>query len=248
MPDKPATTPMTRAETIALVLLTLSQLVLFLIPVIVLGQAIGWPASLRLPANQALPLVAANPLAIQVGYWGYLLTAVAMVPFGIALRRFAMAHGAGGMLADTMAAFAIAAGILKTLGIVRWLTTMPMLADLYVATPDPATRAIIEMNYMTLNAYAGGVGELLGVQLVSGLWLISLGLVFQKLGMRINAIISVALGIAFALTALRTMVPALNALNATVPPFALAWLAMLAVTFWRRASGSGAEGARQHAQ
>ena len=55
MSDKPATTPMTRAETIALVLLTLSQLVLFLIPVIVLGQAIGWPASLRLPANQALP-------------------------------------------------------------------------------------------------------------------------------------------------------------------------------------------------
>jgi len=77
MSDKPATTPMTRAETIALVLLTLSQLVLFLIPVIVLGQAIGWPASLRLPANQALPLVAANPLAIQPGSGGYLLTAVA---------------------------------------------------------------------------------------------------------------------------------------------------------------------------
>jgi hypothetical protein len=46
--------------------------------------------------------------------------------------------------------------------------------------------------------------------------------------------ISVALGIAFALTALRTMVPALNALNATVPPFALAWLVALAVTFWRK--------------
>lgn len=234
MSDKPATRPMTRAETIALVLLTLSQLVLFLIPVIVLGQAIGWPASLRLPANQALPLVAANPIAIQIGYWGYLLTAVAMVPFGIALRRFAMAHGAGGMLADTMAAFAIAAGILKTLGIVRWLTTMPMLADLYVATSDSAIRSIIEINYMTLNAYAGGVGELLGVQLVSGLWLILLGLVFRKLGMRINAMISVALGIAFALTALRTMVPALNALNASVPPFALAWLIALAVTFWRK--------------
>ncbi|MFN7305865.1 MAG: hypothetical protein ACK5TQ_04710, partial [Acetobacteraceae bacterium] len=103
MSDTSPAGPMTRAEAIALVLLTLSQLVLFLIPVIVLGQAIGWPASLRLPANQALPLVAANPLAIQIGYWGYLLTAIAMVPFGIALRRFAMANGAGGMLADTMA-------------------------------------------------------------------------------------------------------------------------------------------------
>ena len=245
MSDKPATTPMTRAETIALVLLTLSQLVLFLIPVIVLGQAIGWPASLRLPANQALPLVAANPLAIQIGYWGYLLTAVAMVPFGIALRRFAMAQGAGGMLADTMAALAIAAGILKTLGIARWLTTMPMLADLYVATPDPAARAIIEVNYMTLNAYAGGVGELLGVQLVSGLWLISLGLVFQKLGMRINAIISAVLGMAFALTAFRTVTPELSVLSAAVPPFALMWLVALAVTFWRR--GSSAKEVGKHA-
>ncbi|MFO0404494.1 MAG: hypothetical protein ACK52P_22745 [Alphaproteobacteria bacterium] len=245
MSVKPTTTSMTRAETIALVLLTLSQLVLFLIPVIVLGQAIGWPASLRLPANQALPLVAANPLAIQIGYWGYLLTAVAMVPFGIALRRFAMAHGAGGMLTDTMAAFAIAAGILKTLGIVRWLTTMPMLADLYVATSDPAARAIIEVNYMTLYAFGGGLGELLGVQLVSGLWLISLGLVFQKLDMRINAIISAVLGIAFALTAFRTMAPALNALSAAVPPFALVWLIALAVTFWRR--GSSTKEAEKHA-
>ena len=59
--------PMSRAETIVLVLLTLSQLVLFLIPLIVLGQAIGWPASLRLPANQAHPLFAAEPLAIQIG-------------------------------------------------------------------------------------------------------------------------------------------------------------------------------------
>ena len=150
------------------------------------------------------------------------------------------AQEAAVLLADTMAAFAIAAGILKTLGIVRWLTTMPMLANLYVGTPDPAIRTMIELNYMTLNAYAGGVGELLGVQLISGLWLILLGLVFRKLGLTINAIISTLLGIAFALTALRTVVPEVNALSATVQPFALVWLVALAVTFWRRASGSTA--------
>ncbi|MCA3419348.1 MAG: hypothetical protein INF88_10650 [Roseomonas sp.] len=57
-----------------------------------------------------------------------------------------------------------------------------MLADLYVAPPDPAARAIIEVNYMTLNAYAGGVGKLLGVQLVSGLWLIALAVTFWRRG------------------------------------------------------------------
>lgn len=121
---------------------------------------IGWAASLRLPASQAPPLAAANLVAIQNGYWDYVLTAIAMVPFVVALRRFAMAHGAGGTPVDAMAAFA-----------------KPTLANLYVGTPDPAIRATIEINYMMLNVYARGVGELLGLQLVSGLCLISLGLV-----------------------------------------------------------------------
>jgi len=83
--------PISRAEKSALILLTLSQIVLFLVPITLLGQAIGWPASLRLPAAEALPLIARNAMALQVGYWGYLLTAVAMVPFVIALRRHALA-------------------------------------------------------------------------------------------------------------------------------------------------------------
>lgn len=226
--------PMTRAETNALVLLTLSQVVLFLIPVIVLGRAIGWPASLRLPASEALPLVAANGVAVQIGYWGYLLTALAMVPLALALRRFAIAHGAGGLLADSMAALGIAAGILKTLGIVRWLIAMPTLANLYGGTADPAVRAAIEINYAVLNAYAGGVGELLGVQLVSGFWLILLGLLLFQVGLRINAIASGALGAGFAVTALRTVLPDLGVLGAILPPVGVLWMVALAVTFWRR--------------
>lgn len=227
--------PMTRAETKALVLLTLSQVVLFLVPLIVLGQAIGWPASLRLPAAEALPLVAAKTMAVQIGYWGYLLTALAMVPFVVALRRFAIARGAGGMLTDMMAAFGIAAAVLKTLGIVRWLIAMPTLASLHAGTADPALRSLIEMNYITLNAYAGSVGELLGVQLFSGFWLILLGLVLHRAGLRLNAIASTVLGIGFALTALRTIFPGLNLLGGVLPPLGLAWLLALAVTFWRRA-------------
>ncbi len=81
--------PISRAETHALVLLLLAQVVLFLIPLIVLGQAIGWPASLRLPAAEALPLIARNANAVQIGYWGYLLTATAMIPLVLALHRHA---------------------------------------------------------------------------------------------------------------------------------------------------------------
>ncbi len=227
--------PLTRAESTGLVLLTLSQVVLFLIPLIVLGQAIGWPASLRLPAAEALPLIASKALAVQIGYWGYMLTALAMVPFVIALRRYALAHGAGSMPSDFMAAFGIAAAVLKTLGIVRWLVAMPGLAALHAQAADPALRTVIEMNYITLNSYAGGVGELLGVQLVSGLWLIALGFVFRQTGLRFNAAASAVLGLGFAVTALRTVVPELHLLGTIMPPLALAWLLVLAATLWRKA-------------
>ncbi len=154
--------PMTRTETHALVMLTLGQVVIFLIPLVVLGQAIGWPASLRLPASEALPLIAGKAIFVQIGYWGYLLTAVAMVPFVIALRRLASAHGAGGLLADTMAAFGVAAAVLKTLGIVRWLIGMPALADLYANTSDPVVRVMFEVCYLTHHSNAGGSGGVVG--------------------------------------------------------------------------------------
>ena len=234
MPTASSAAPMMRAETSALVLLTLAQVVLFLVPIIVLGQAIGWPASLRLPANEALPLIASKATAVQVGYWGYLLTAVAMIPFVIALRRYALAHGAGGMLTDTMATLGVTGAVLKTLGIVRWLIAMPTLASLHAGTTDPALRLIFEVNYTALNGYAGSVGELLGVQLFSGFWLVLLGVSLSRMGWRLNGLASLALGIGFVLNSLRTLAPELGLLSAILPPLGLAWLLMLAGTIWRK--------------
>lgn len=225
--------PMTRAETLSLVVLALAQVVLFLVPLIVLGQAIGWPASLRLPAGDALPLIARNATAVQIGYWGYLLTATAMVPLALALRRFAQAHGIGSLLADSMAAFGIAAAILKTLGIVRWLIAMPSLATLHGSATDLAIRSAIEVNYVALNGYAGSVGELLGVQLFSGLWLVLVGMVLYRAGLRLNGIAGTVIGAGFAITALRTIVPAVDVLGVILPPLGLGWFLVLAGTLWR---------------
>ncbi len=226
--------PTSRAEKTALVLLVLAQVVLFLVPLIVLGQAIGWPASLRLPAAEALPLIARNATALQVGYWGYLLTATAMVPLALALRRHAHAHGEMGLVVDVMAAFGIAAAVLKTLGIVRWLIAMPSLASLHVGSTDPALRTVIEVSYVALNGYAGSVGELLGVQLFSGMWLILLGIVLARTGLRLNGLAGVVIGTGFALTALRTVLPALDVLGSVLPPMGLAWFLVLAVSLWRQ--------------
>lgn len=225
--------PPARAHALPLVLLVLAQVVLFMIPLIVLGSAIGWPASLRLPAVEALPLIAANGGAVQVGYWGYLVTAVAMVPLAMALRRHFASRGADGLVNDTMAAFGVAAAVLKTLGIVRWLMAMPILAMAHGGTTDPSRRAAVETAYTALNGYAGSVGELLGVQLVSGLWLVLLGTLLARTGRRPVGVAGVLVGAGFAANALRSALPGLEVLSAIMPPVGLAWLLWLAVALWR---------------
>lgn len=224
--------PMPRAAAPALVLLLVAQVVLFMIPLIVLGQAIGWPASLRLSAAEALPLIAQQSLAVQIGYWGYLATVVALVPLVMALRQLAHAHGVQGLAVDTMTGFGLAAAVLKSLGIVRWLIAMPKLAVMHSGA-DPALRASIEVGYELLNAYGGSIGELLGVQLFSGFWLISLGVVLGRIGLRLNGWAAIAIGAGFAAAALRTLVPAMEILQSAMPPVILLWLLVLAATIWR---------------
>lgn len=234
MSNTPNAAAIARAETHALVLLLLAQVVLFLIPLVVLGQAIGWPASLRLPAAEALPLIARNAMAVQIGYWGYLATATAMIPLVLALHRHARAQGVSGLVLESMTAFGIAAAVLKTLGIVRWLIAMPTLAQAHGAASEPALRQALEIGYLAVNSYAGSVGELLGVQWLSGLWLILLGMVLARAGLRRNALASALLGLGFAAAAFRTMVPALDSLMTILPPLGLGWFLVLALTIGRQ--------------
>lgn len=241
----PATEPMTRHmidgdHTTALlnlkvlIGLALLQTGLFLVPLIVLGQAIGWPASLRLPAPEALPLIAREAVAVQIGYWAYLLTSLAFVPLAVALRSYAHANGVRGVMVDTAVALGAAAGILKTLGIVRWLAAMPALADLYGATSDPIRKAAIEVSYVALNGYAGAVGELLGVQLVSGVWLVLTGVILARIGMRWIGVAAVIAGALFVATCVRTLIPQAAVLQSVAVPLALLWFPALAVAIWRR--------------
>ena len=60
--------------------LALLQTALFAVPLVVLGRAISWPASLRLPAAEALPLIAAQADAVLLGYGAYLAVSLALIP------------------------------------------------------------------------------------------------------------------------------------------------------------------------
>lgn len=148
-------------------LLLVLEVLLQTVPLVVLGAAIGWPASLDEPASVNLPLIVEQRGAVLVGYGSYLLYSVLILPLAFLLYRvLADREGPASPLLTIAVGFGIVSALARTLGIVRWLFMMPVLAGIYL---DPqasgATREAVAMFYEAFNAYAGGVGEILGVGL-----------------------------------------------------------------------------------
>lgn len=162
-----ASTASAARPTRGLGVLLIAEGLLALAPMAVLGPAIGWPASLDRTAAEQLSAIAAAPGAVQAGYGLYLLYSVLVAPVLIALaaRAFGdLRHP----IAGVVAAFAALSVLARSIGILRWLTVMPELARAH-AGADPATRTQIERLFDALNAYGGGIGELLGVSIFMAL-------------------------------------------------------------------------------
>ena len=160
--------------------LLLAQFILTWAAFFILMPSINWPASLGEPPSIILPLILQQAGPVFAGYLSYLLHALILIPLAILLgRTLAM----GRALGNFAVALGILAGVAKAFGIVRWLFLMPGLAVAYV---DPgasgATKAAIEVVYVSFNAFAGGVGELLGVGLFAGVWTILVSIALLRLG------------------------------------------------------------------
>ena len=152
-----------------------TQFFLILATFIILSGAINWPASLDDPASVALPRLIQQASPVMIGYGSYLLAALLLVPATAGLNG---RLGLTGSVAGLALALATLSAIAKAIGISRWLFAMPGLAQAYVAPgADQATVALV---YDTLNAYAGGIGEALGVGLVSGVWTLLFGMVVLR--------------------------------------------------------------------
>jgi Domain of unknown function (DUF4386) len=145
----------------------IAEALLSFAPVVVLGAAIGWPASLDNPAAQQLAAVAAAPDGVRLGYGLYLLYSIAVAPLLLVLAARtwgSLAHPA----AATVAVFAGLSALARAVGILRWLTVMPVLASAHAAA-DPGVRAGIELTFTAVHEWGGGIGEILGVSLFMAL-------------------------------------------------------------------------------
>jgi len=154
------------------------QFVLMITAYIVLSSAINWPISLDDPASISLPRLVQQAVPVRFGYACYLMVALLIVPATAALN--ARLELTGAIAASTLG-LAVLSATAKAIGISRWLFAMPGLANAYVA--PGADQATIALVFQTLDAYAGGIGEIVGVGLVSGVWtLVVSGAIFSKRG------------------------------------------------------------------
>ena len=165
--------PMSQPLRIGIAVFFVLEALLAFAPIAVLGPAFGWPASLRNAAAQQLTANAAAPPALALGYGLYLLYSLAIAPVAIVVA-WRVANYKGPMAA-MIVAFGTLSAITRGLGILRWLTVMPVLATSYAVADgasDVAARSTIETVFTAINSYGGGIGELFGVALFGGLWLL----------------------------------------------------------------------------
>jgi hypothetical protein len=230
--DTPAVhTPAGSARRLAAILLT-GQFIAMWAAFLILAPAINWPASLDEPPAVILPLILDQSGAVFFGYVSYLIHALLLIPAAAVLPA---ALGMGTIQGRSTLLLGGLAGFAKALGIARWLFLMPGLAAAYTAADAThAMQAAIAVVYEALNAYAGGVGEILGVGLFAGVWTLVLSATLLNSGARILGLSGIAAA-ALLFSTLPSVVgiesPVLLTLSGIVWQF---WTLALAIRLWRR--------------
>jgi Domain of unknown function (DUF4386) len=197
-------------------------------PMVILGPTIGWPASLRNPAADQLMAIARSPQAVALGYSVYLLYSVLLLPVMVfvARRIYGSLTSAGAVMVVAFAAISV---LTRCIGILRWLTVMPELAQQH-AKAGEAQRSAIELVFQAVTIWGGGIGELLGVSLFMAL---SVGIAMT--GAWLHRSLPrwlIALGAVSAVLLLAMMLPVLGV--AIKVPVAIA---VSALTVWMLATG-----------
>lgn len=199
----------------------------------ILAPSINWPASLDEPPAIILPLILEQSTAVFAGYLSYLIHSLTLIPLAILLRDALGLEGATGRAVVTLG---VLAGFAKALGITRWLFLMPGLATAYTEpSATPATLDAIAVVYEAFNAYAGGVGELMGVGLFAGAWTIAISWTLLQRGWRVIGYTGYGAAVLLFSTLLSVVgieSPLMLTLSGILWQF---WTLALAIALWRKA-------------
>jgi hypothetical protein len=133
-----------------------------------LQATFDYPDILRQPPEDILARFAAGGSSLIALWYGFAMVPALFIPAAVLLRR---AFPDTNPLLDLATPFAVAAGLVQLLGLVRWPFLVPELAQTFLdPTSSEATQAAALTVFAAFHQYAGvAVGEHLGY-LFTGVW------------------------------------------------------------------------------
>ena len=138
-----------------------------------LGRRFDYPDILRRPTGDILERFRDGGSSLILLWWTFMLSGLLLVA-GVVLLGQVLVFDGTVAVATT---FGILAGLVQTLGLLRWVYVVPALARAY-ADPSvrPEQREMLAAIFRALHQYLGvGVGEHLGY-LLTGIWSVLIGL------------------------------------------------------------------------
>lgn len=142
-----------------------------------LAQQFEYPDILRQPTDYVLAKFLAGGTKLILTWWVFMLSAVLFAPIAVSLASY-LPHN-NQWLNQLVILFGTLAALVQFLGLARWPFMIPHLAR-ESAHADPTKAAIIDVVFQSANRYLGvAIGEHLGY-LFTGLWSITVGVLFLQ--------------------------------------------------------------------
>ncbi|RCJ32493.1 hypothetical protein A6770_18980 [Nostoc minutum NIES-26] len=144
------------------------------IPYILLIQNFEYDDILRAPTNYILTKFHEGGSELIFTWFLFALLALLFIPASTFLQKVLTREDTVYLSAATL--MGVLSGLLQSIGLMRWVFVVPVLADLYVQpTTDRATRSAVAVVFQAVHQYGGVViGEHLGQTLLA-LWTLGVG-------------------------------------------------------------------------
>ena len=153
--------------------------ILFMTAFTLLQINFEYPDILRQPAMTVMEKFAAGGSGLITNWYLMVISSILFIPISVMLHLYLVREDTPYMIVATT--FGVIAGIVQTLGFIRWPFLVPTLASTYLdPSTSEATRTAIEVTFTAFNQYVGvGIGEHLGY-LFTALWTILIALAMPK--------------------------------------------------------------------
>ncbi|OYW22889.1 MAG: hypothetical protein B7Y98_04455 [Sphingomonas sp. 32-62-10] len=222
-------------------LATMGLAIAFNIPYAVLATIFDYPDILRHSAAVVLTRFAEGGSQLVLGWYGFMLTALALIPIGTTLAITPQRLKRSPALAIGAAITAALSGVTQAIGLARWVFVVPDLARNHSqAANQPEARLAAEHAFEVLNRYGGiAIGEQIGQWLLT-MFVIQVAAMQWDEGDHTAALIGFGTAALIAIGTGEGLAIALGASGAlfstaTITGFLLltGWLIATALTLWR---------------